>query len=1049
LINRKLEENFETKAPEFAERLSGTFWGITSFFNLAGYKNKIENYRKFRESSKKQGLNLLCVELAFGEKEFELKKEDADILIQLRGGDALWQKERLLNIGLENLPKDCDKFAWLDCDIIFENKNWIKETSCLLENYIIVQPFSFCVRLPENGIIRDFDSLPFGSHEGERACGAGYLMANPSFKSAVPDYLRYGHPGYAWAARRKIFDKFKFYDRNILGFTDNIMVFAFYKVKTRKNWASCPEKMEKDLQKWADLVHSYVRGSVFYTSGNLLHLWHGAHIDRSYGQIEVLLKEYDFNPADDIKLNENNVWIWASDKKEMHSRIKKYFFDRAEDGGISRRIKLYSYCTPSHQILKTNWFLPSVRDDYEIIIKEFGQECPSARFLEEGWAKTIDRKIEMLIGAVKKNFPGIFIFSDIDIQFFRETKEELLQELGKKDIVFQRNSLSDPSETEPICTGFFISRCNERTLKLWEEVKKIREQNPEFIGCQKAVNFVINKIPLLSWGLLSEKFFSPGIYHGKPGWNWEPGTELSFPKNMLLHHANWTKGVENKIKQLEYTRESKEAGIGSKMECPICGFRADEFLPYGIVLRPNIKCPNCGSFDRHRLFYLYLRGLISKEKRFKILHFSPEKSIANFLKMQSNIDYLSVDIKPELAMQKENIESLSFGNNSFDIIICSHVLEHVKNDAKAIKECLRVLKPDGIALIMVPIDYKREATFEDFSKETPEERFKFFGQSDHVRIYGRDFEKRLAAAGFDVKIFKASDEKTAKRFALPLNEFLYICKKPKKFEDSDIKLSIITPVLNKKDFISNCIENFISQNCPEAEHIIIDGGSTDGTAEIIKSYAQKYPHIRYVSEKDSGQSEAMNKGIKMARGKIISLLNSDDYYELDTFSRVLEIFENLPEPSFVYGNCKIWEKPKDGPVFLRYKWLPKSLKYEDMVLHLKEGWFPPNPSGYFYHKSLHDKIGLYNELLNYVMDVDFIYRAFPAANVKYVNEDFGNFYMAENTKTFRNLLSGKRVWGRAEADYYNSLPERLAKEIPYLNLKIKNAALKRHCNVIF
>ena len=109
----------QRKPPIFEEILPGAFWGITVFFNPTGYKNKIENYRRFRESSKKQGLNLLCVELAFGGKNFEVSKEDADILVQLRGGDILWQKERLLNIGLERLPKDCDKIAWLDCDIIF------------------------------------------------------------------------------------------------------------------------------------------------------------------------------------------------------------------------------------------------------------------------------------------------------------------------------------------------------------------------------------------------------------------------------------------------------------------------------------------------------------------------------------------------------------------------------------------------------------------------------------------------------------------------------------------------------------------------------------------------------------------------------------------------------------------------------------------------------------------------------------------------------------------------------------------------------------------
>ena len=108
-----------------SKELLGSFWGITVFFNPAGYKNKYENYRIFRDSLKRQGLKLLAVELSFGDR-FELKSTDADLLIQIKGDsrNIMWQKERMLNIGLDKLPKDCDKIAWLDCDVIFKNNNF-------------------------------------------------------------------------------------------------------------------------------------------------------------------------------------------------------------------------------------------------------------------------------------------------------------------------------------------------------------------------------------------------------------------------------------------------------------------------------------------------------------------------------------------------------------------------------------------------------------------------------------------------------------------------------------------------------------------------------------------------------------------------------------------------------------------------------------------------------------------------------------------------------------------------------------------------------------
>jgi len=241
------------------------------------------------------------------------------------------------------------------------------------------------------------------------------------------------------------------------------------------------------------------------------------------------------------------------------------------------------------------------------------------------------------------------------------------------------------------------------------------------------------------------------------------------------------------------------------------------------------------------------------------------------------------------------------------------------------------------------------------------------------------------------------------------------------------KISIITPVYNGEKFIAECIESFIAQNCSQAEHIIVDGESNDKTVDIIKHYAQKYPHIRWISEKDNGQSDAMNKGIKMAKGNIVSFLNADDFYQPNILNRALEIFKDLKEPSLVYGNTIIWHEDEWGNYYPSHLWKPKFLNFITMLKNHKLNQQPPNPSGYFYHKSLHDVIGLYNTKLHYIMDKDFVIKAFVKANTVYVDETWGNFRYVKNTKTFTNCTALNGVWEEYERNFDDTMFDRYKK----------------------
>jgi len=200
----------------------------------------------------------------------------------------------------------------------------------------------------------------------------------------------------------------------------------------------------------------------------------------------------------------------------------------------------------------------------------------------------------------------------------------------------------------------------------------------------------------------------------------------------------------------------------------------------------------------------------------------------------------------------------------------------------------------------------------------------------------------------------------------------------------------------------------IQQNCTEAEHIIIDGGSIDDTINIVKDFAKKHDHIKWISEKDQGQSDAMNKGIALAKADFISFLNVDDFYEAGTLNRVVKIFETVSEHAFVVGNCKIWND--EGELLQINR--PSKLNVSDLVKGYAVNQFPVNPSAYFYDKSLHEIVGYYDVNDHYSMDMKFIFKAVQIASVYYFDEPWGNFRLIKGTKTYEEEQNGNGYYRR-------------------------------------
>jgi len=222
---------------------------------------------------------------------------------------------------------------------------------------------------------------------------------------------------------------------------------------------------------------------------------------------------------------------------------------------------------------------------------------------------------------------------------------------------------------------------------------------------------------------------------------------------------------------------------GNNFECNCCGRRFRKLRPKGNIVRKNAKCPFCGALERHRVLFFYLEketNLFTK-KNCKLLYFAPEHCLLQKFKQCAFIDFIDADINPNYANYVFNIESIPYPNEYFDFIICSHVLGHVSNEQKAIEELYRVLKPEGQALIMTLIDNTLEKTYEDPSISTPEERLKYYSESDLARLHGLDFAQRLSHC-FNVEendYRKNFDCDTQKRFALGdgNREIIFNCTK--------------------------------------------------------------------------------------------------------------------------------------------------------------------------------------------------------------------------------------------------------------------------------
>lgn len=296
---------------------------VTCLFNPSGFRTKLENYALFRAHLARQGVPLLTVECRFGTEPFELPPGPE--VLQVRARDVMWQKERLLNLGIASLPPEVTKVAWLDADIVFERDDWAVATAQALDLVPVVQPFDTVVRLPPGH--REFQGLGDGWH----SFAAAYQR--DAHVALAGNFDAHGHTGFAWAAQRGWIARHGLYDACIAGSGDHMMAHSFV-----GDWDSpCVERIIGPAKshrtwfaRWSEAVYGDIRARLGSVSGRLLHLWHGEMARRRYVLRNRELADFEFDPRQDLR-EQGGVWEWTESGRRMAAWAVDYFSQRAED----------------------------------------------------------------------------------------------------------------------------------------------------------------------------------------------------------------------------------------------------------------------------------------------------------------------------------------------------------------------------------------------------------------------------------------------------------------------------------------------------------------------------------------------------------------------------------------------------------------------------------------------------------------------------------------------------------------------------------------------
>ncbi|MFJ6324045.1 MULTISPECIES: glycosyltransferase [unclassified Rhizobium] len=342
---------------------------------------------------------------------------------------------------------------------------------------------------------------------------------------------------------------------------------------------------------------------------------------------------------------------------------------------------------------------------------------------------------------------------------------------------------------------------------------------------------------------------------------------------------------------------------------------------------PAYTCPKCLSNDRDRLYTLFLERVFShldKAQTYTFLEFAPAALFSRWVKSHPFISYRSCDLYMPEADDKADIHALPYADNTYDFILCSHILEHVEDPIKAVSELRRVLKPGGFAIIMAPILLSIDKTYENPAAVTPADRWRHFGQDDHVRIFSksgfRDTLTRGGVALSEYPILEMVSEEQAAAYGINKRSVIYLGMKEavsaaattsvpeQKTEilggtsetSGRPKVSVVIPAYNHEKYVVEAVESVLAQSYQNFELLIMDDGSTDTTPQILRRYADDPKVKLFLFEKNRGAAHSHNHGILESRGEYIALLNSDDVWEPNKLAEQVAFLDAHPEIAAVF-----------------------------------------------------------------------------------------------------------------------------------------------------
>ena len=331
------------------------------------------------------------------------------------------------------------------------------------------------------------------------------------------------------------------------------------------------------------------------------------------------------------------------------------------------------------------------------------------------------------------------------------------------------------------------------------------------------------------------------------------------------------------------------------------------------------RCPDCGASDRDRMIISFLKkeGLEEAAEGTKVLQIAPADSISRWIKGNCpHIKYETTDLYMENVSYQSDIMNMEMiCDETYDVIICSHVLEHVRDDRKALREMKRILKPEGKIIFLVPVNLNASCIDEEWG--LPEtENWRRFGQGDHCRMYDKNGLIQRLEEQFYVHCLGKDyfGEDVFHQCALIDSSILYILVKDSKVSlnmseeiiiDKELckqgpLVSVILPCYNHEQFVAEAIESVIHQSYKNIEILVADDGSTDNTAEIMKQYSSYFTKELYLTENTGGEVCYFLK--QFASGKYIALMHSDDVWEKDKLALQVAYLEKHAE----CGACLTW-----------------------------------------------------------------------------------------------------------------------------------------------